>query len=866
MKGLKRITSFAAALAMMMSSVSFSAFFTDTAAVSAADAASATAAPTFSKESGAFKDSFSLTISASGGAQIYYTTDGSTPTTASNKYTGAINVVDRSNEDNVLSAISKELLTDKDHKGSGSNAPTVKVDKATVIRAIAVSNGISSEVVTKSYFVGKTNETYAGVPIMSIVTDADNLFDDTKGIYLQKNCKNKGKEWERPVHIDYIKNNKAVLSQNCGIRIQGGYSRGEYQKSLRLYARKDYGEKNFKYDFFEGKAKDTDGNVIKSFKKITLRNGGNDARYVKYKDSLLQTCVLDRNFSKQASVPCIAFINGEYWGIYTMQEDYNDDYVESHFGVDKDDVVMIKPDATTYNYAPKVEEGNDEDVNLWTDFVNYFMSSSKDFSKKADYEEVSQMVDLDSFADYIAVETYISNEDWPWKNWEVWRSRTVDTKAGGKYNDGKWRFMLYDVEMGAFLWGNPGESSENDKLYQAYVGNSPIEVLHRKLMKNPDYAQKVFNSIIELAENNYEPSRVKAIMEQLHDLYYPNLAKYFERFPTGFSIWHSNQCEEWINIFFNGSDKNTHYPPRDEYARDMVNFNQLVVKCDSFSNDDFQDDSTALRIQLNEFKELLKNIRSKHADKLTAYEKLVEEYEKLSLTKSGQVKELLFDCALLRKTEKVYESRWEDFKDAYNELVDVQNDSSSTDEQRTTAMDKLKTTINDLEKYAPPRPTQPDPTDPDPTKPSDVTPSKGEPSTPSSMVSSTNAKPISTTGNDESVNKDKNSAQKAMRQAKLTSLKVKSKAKKKINVSWKKVKKAKGYQVQVSTNKKFKKNKIIFKKDLKKTKLIIKNKKIKSKKTYYVRVRAYAAYKDNNGKSQKVYSAWNKKLRKVRVK
>ena len=128
----------------------------------------------------------------------------------------------------------------------------------------------------------------------------------------------------------------------------------------------------------------------------------------------------------------------------------------------------------------------------------------------------------------------------------------------------------------------------------------------------------------------------------------------------------------------------------------------------------------------------------------------------------------------------------------------------------------------------------------------------------------TASKPKATTRNASQVAKDKKAAQKAMKQAKLNTLKVKSKAKKKINVTWKKVKKAKGYQIQVSAKKNFKK--VIFKKDLKKTKLTIKNKKIKSKKTYFVRVRAYATYKDKNGKAIKVYSKWNKKLRKVKVK
>ena len=107
-------------------------------------------------------------------------------------------------------------------------------------------------------------------------------------------------------------------------------------------------------------------------------------------------------------------------------------------------------------------------------------------------------------------------------------------------------------------------------------------------------------------------------------------------------------------------------------------------------------------------------------------------------------------------------------------------------------------------------------------------------------------------------------AENAMKQAKIIKLTVKSKAKKKITVTWKKVSKANGYQIQVSTNKKFKKSKIILTKTTSKKKITIK--KLKSKKTYFVRVRAYATYKDSNGKPQKVYSSWIKKTRKVKVK
>ena len=124
------------------------------------------------------------------------------------------------------------------------------------------------------------------------------------------------------------------------------------------------------------------------------------------------------------------------------------------------------------------------------------------------------------------------------------------------------------------------------------------------------------------------------------------------------------------------------------------------------------------------------------------------------------------------------------------------------------------------------------------------------------------AKPSTTTPNVKS--QAQKNAENAMKQAKITKLTVKSKAKKKITVTWKKVSKANGYQVQVSTNKKFKKSKIILTKTTSKKKITIK--KLKSKKTYFVRVRAYATYKDSNGKPQKVYSSWIKKTRKVKVK
>ena len=83
--------------------------------------------------------------------------------------------------------------------------------------------------------------------------------------------------------------------------------------------------------------------------------------------------------------------------------------------------------------------------------------------------------------------------------------------------------------------------------------------------------------------------------------------------------------------------------------------------------------------------------------------------------------------------------------------------------------------------------------------------------------------------------------------------------KKSITLKWKAVKNVKGYEIQVATDKKFKKNKKTISVNKQKATIYI-VKKLKAKKTYYVRVRSYF---ENNGK--KIYSPYSAK-KKVTIK
>ncbi|MDE6539333.1 MAG: lamin tail domain-containing protein, partial [Ruminococcus sp.] len=134
--------------------------------------------PEFSHESGFYDDDFMLTIDVPRGTTVYYTLDGSNPDINSQEYNAHIRVYDKSESPNVLSART-------DISSYGASAPKKNVDKAFVIRAVAVDDvGRRSRVITASYFMGNTNSSYyKDMKVISIVTDPDNLFDYNKGIY-----------------------------------------------------------------------------------------------------------------------------------------------------------------------------------------------------------------------------------------------------------------------------------------------------------------------------------------------------------------------------------------------------------------------------------------------------------------------------------------------------------------------------------------------------------------------------------------------------------------------------------------------------------------------------------------------------------
>jgi hypothetical protein len=134
---------------------------------------------------------------------------------------------------------------------------------------------------------------------------------------------------------------------NAGIKIFGGWSRGNAQKSFAFFARGQYGLSEFNYPFF------SELNYSK-FQSFTLRNSGNDWLKSQIKDAAVTSLMFGTDLEYQSHKSVASYVNGDYWGIYKIREKVNEHFIASKANVSADDIDLLTNDA-------EVVHGTNED-------------------------------------------------------------------------------------------------------------------------------------------------------------------------------------------------------------------------------------------------------------------------------------------------------------------------------------------------------------------------------------------------------------------------------------------------------------------------------------------------------------------------
>ena len=441
-------------------------------------------APSFSEDGGFFTGTKNVTLHVPEGTIVSVTTDGSVPT----RYNGTQYVVD----------------TDFEIKTS------------VPFRAVAFKDGyLNSDVVTRTYILKDKRYVF---PVISVVTDEPNFYGYDYGIFVAggkygrpgngiETPRNWNADWDRPANFEYITaDGEYVLSQEVDVSTCGGWSRAWEPHSFKLKANKYYmGLNTMDYAFFDSKP-----NI--RHKALQIRNGGND-NVCRFVDPALQEIVRRSglNVNTQAWQPCHIFINGKYQYVLNMREPNNKHYAYSNYGYDTDDIDQFEmsPDS---GYVQKV--GTPDAYNRW-----YELSASA--ADPAIYAEIDKLVDIDEFINYMAVEFFICNRDWPQNNVKAFRS--VD--------DGKFHFVLFDLDLYEQLGGSPFTMFEQKRTYMfdnlrgdsrtPWKNGSRITAeiklvpIFLNMLENDSFRRRFIDTYCVVAGSVFNPKFTKPILDEM---------------------------------------------------------------------------------------------------------------------------------------------------------------------------------------------------------------------------------------------------------------------------------------------------------------------------------------------------------------
>lgn len=500
----------------------------------------------FSVPHGFYDKPFNLSIAGGGallsdGGSIHYTLDGSVPTKDSKLYTEPLtikgNTILRAGViagDTLATPVTTatylfmdDILEQPDYP---AGYPTTWGKYTTISGTAKADYGMDPEMTGNATLAAKIKEGLLSLPVLSIVTDKDNLFShvndpDKGGIYIFTGPPvgdNTGNGWTRPASAELF-GLSHDFSVTCGLRLHGGHGRlaeKNPKHSMRLVFKKDYGKKSLEYPLYG----DDEPN---KFNQLILRcHFGNSWQH--WSESNRQKAQYTRDVWARrmqrkigwTSVNALyvhLFLNGMYWGLYNIAERVDDQFGKDRLGGKKEDIDVIKVEEEGGNHLEAAEGGMD----AWDLMISTARKAADDAyyyelqGKNADGEdnpEKEALLDVDNFIDYMLINQYGGNTDWDHHNWYAIRKKGKDSQG--------FRFLCWDSEL---ILDNPTQNVMNVNNGNSY----PTGIFHN-LLNNKQFATRYYKRAKELfADDGYLGAKsAEALWDSLYNVV--SLAVYAE--------------------------------------------------------------------------------------------------------------------------------------------------------------------------------------------------------------------------------------------------------------------------------------------------------------------------------------------------
>lgn len=414
---------------------------------------------------------------------------------------------------------------------TGGLSPTVETPATTVLQVNATEvyrcasmlpGAFPGEEVTRTYVF----ESAPTIPVVFLTADPNSLFDPDSGIYVEGNFA-QAKEphyganyWldkEIPVFVELFEKGAAApaFAKAAGLKIFGNYSRQNDKKSVAVTFREKYGDNRLRYPLFP------EFPELDKFKVFILRNNGSNFGQDYIRDRLASSISEGLGVDYQRGRFALVYYNGEYFGIHSIRERSTEYYFETHYGLDPDQVDLLKAD-------------NSASAGSAVDYValmNWLESNHLD--KEENYAYVASQIDIDNFMNYIQTEVFSNNRDWPGNNLKKWRSSNPKTL---------WKWFLYDMDFG---FGNEYSEYKNnifefatEENGESWPNGPEYTLLLRRLLENDGFRTAFINRMSLLLSTKFESGRVLARIDQM-------MNEIAAEIPRDQKRWNLN--ESWMN-------------------------------------------------------------------------------------------------------------------------------------------------------------------------------------------------------------------------------------------------------------------------------------------------------------------------------
>lgn len=432
-------------------------------------------APSASVPEGVFSSGgFSVELSGKENSKIYYTLDGSIPGPESQEYTEPL-----------------------------------EMKETAILRAICVEkDSTPSETATFSYIIDTCS-----LPVVSLVIDDiagfRNVYTFISNMALQM------KEKEFRANISFF-DGERTFSIPCGVHMRGYTSLNAAKKSMAVYFRDKYGADTLNFDVFE--------NGIDEYSSLCLRVG-QDYNFTYIRNELFQELCMEMtdNVPTQESQYCVLYVNGEYWGLHCLKEDFSSQYYSSHYKISKDSVIR-----------------QNSPIPYEADFYQevYKYTREHDLSQKECYDYICSVLDIDNLIDWIILEGVSGNTDTV-HNFAVFRSEELDNK---------WRIAFYDLDWALWYEGLDFENMFSG----AGNANFDMTLLIRGLSGNEEFKERFLNRFLEV---NTTVLSNEHILEKIDEL----TAEIEEEVPRDLVRWTEHSLLNWTTLVQNMKDMIVNY-------------------------------------------------------------------------------------------------------------------------------------------------------------------------------------------------------------------------------------------------------------------------------------------------------------------